>query len=98
MFVSPSPVAYPRLGLVVPKPRQKALKRSGRIHGAAVQRNRLKRRLREIGRRLILPELRAAGMAVDVLVRARPEAYEASFGELHDGLQEVTEELCSRVE
>ncbi len=98
VFVSPSPAAFPRLGIVVPKPRQKALKRSSRVRGAAVQRNRLKRRLREIGRTLVLPELRSAGVSLDVLVRARPEAYEASYDELRSGLEEVTEELCSRAQ
>ncbi len=85
MFVSPSPAPFPRLGIVVPKHRRKI-----------VQRNRLKRRLREVGRTLVLPTLRAAQMRIDVLVRARPEAYEASFEELRDGLTTVTEELCSR--
>lgn len=85
MFVSPSPAAFPRLGVVVPKHRQKV-----------VSRNRLKRRLREIGRTLVLPGLRAAGAPLDVLIRARPEAYAASFAELREGLAQVMEELCSR--
>ncbi|HEX5725877.1 MAG TPA: ribonuclease P protein component [Longimicrobiaceae bacterium] len=84
-FVSPSPAAFPRLGVVVPKH-----KRSG------VERNRVKRRLRELGRTLVLPGLRNCGRAVDVLLRARPEAYAAEYAALQGELQALTEELCSR--
>ncbi|SUZ68389.1 uncharacterized protein METZ01_LOCUS21243 [marine metagenome] len=34
-------------------------------------------------------------MALDVLVRARREAYRVGFRTLSDELQSVTEELCS---
>lgn len=84
VFVSSSPVAYSRLGLVVPKHKR-----------TAVLRNRLKRRLREAGRRELLPRLGEAAIAVDVMVRARPEAYEASFEALRQELAHVAEELCS---
>jgi ribonuclease P protein component len=84
-FVSPSPVPFPRLGVVVPKHRQKI-----------VRRNRLKRRLREIGRTVLLPALGNRGEALDVLLRARPEAYAASYAVLRDELAALTEELCSR--
>ena len=84
-LVSPSPSAFPRLGVVVPKHKR-----------TIVERNRLKRRLREIGRTLILPRLRNSGVALDVLVRARPEAYAAPFAELRADLEALTEELCSR--
>ena len=60
-----------------------------------VVRNRLKRRLREIGRTRVLPSLREAGLALDVMVRARPEAYGAGFPALRDELDRVTEALCS---
>lgn len=60
-----------------------------------VERNLLKRRLREIGRTRVLPALREAGLALDVMVRARPEAYDARFQELRDELDQVTEALCS---
>ncbi len=59
-----------------------------------VERNRVKRRLREIGRIHVLPRLREKGMALDVLVRARPEAYGVGFRSLRDELQKMTEELC----
>ncbi|MGQ0703156.1 MAG: ribonuclease P protein component [Gemmatimonadales bacterium] len=58
---------HPRLGLIVPK-----------FQFTGVARNRLRRRLREIWRRELSPEL----PAWDVLVRARKEAYEARFAEL----------------
>jgi ribonuclease P protein component len=73
-----------RLGIVVPKHRRRV-----------VNRNRLKRRLREVGRRDVLPRLRKEGIALDLLVRARREAYEASYGQLRKELLKVTEELCS---
>ena len=83
-FVSPSPSAFPRLGVVVPKHKR-----------TIVERNRVKRRLRELGRTLLLPGLRNSGRALDVLVRARPEAYGASFDALRDEVRALTEELCS---
>ena len=83
VFHAGSPVSHSRLGLVVPK------------HGRSiVERNRLKRRLREIGRTEVLPRLRSRGVGEDVLVRARREAYEAAFGELREQLVEFTESIC----
>ena len=73
-----------RWGMIVPKHRY-----------SIVERNRVKRRLREIGRTRVLPRLREQGMALDVLVRARREAYRVGFRTLSDELQSVTEELCS---
>jgi ribonuclease P protein component len=96
VFVASSPAAFPRLGLVVPKPRQKKSKQAGRLRGPAVQRNRLKRRLREIGRTLLLPGLRERGCALDVLLRTRPEAYAAGFADLKEELRRLVEEICSR--
>jgi ribonuclease P protein component len=84
VFVSASPVSRSRWGVVVPKHKQKI-----------VRRNLVKRRLREIGRREVLPRLDAAGRDLDLLVRARPEAYQASFEELRGELTALTEELCS---
>jgi ribonuclease P protein component len=82
---SASPAAHARVGLVVPKHRQ-----------SGVERNLVKRRLREILRLEVLPRLRAAGLAVDVLVRARREAYDAGFSVLRDELVAWTERRCSR--
>ncbi len=67
---SASVLLYPRVGIVVPKHRRKI-----------VDRNRVKRRLREIVRTGLLPELGA----IDLLIRARPEAYSSNFEQLsHD--------------
>lgn len=84
VFSTASPVSRSRLGLIVPK------------HGRRiVDRNLVKRRLREIGRREVLPRLDDAGVSLDVLVRARRSAYDTGFTELLDELLEVTEALCS---
>jgi ribonuclease P protein component len=73
------------LGLIVPK------------HGRRiVDRNVLKRRLREIGRRQILVDLNAAGLSVDVLVRARRSAYEVDFEGLSREVRDAVEALCSQ--
>jgi len=55
----------------------------------------LKRRLREIGRREILPRLQAEGLTLNLLIRTRREAYTAGYRELSDELAEVIEEICS---
>ncbi len=62
-----------------------------------VERNRVKRRLREIGRTRVLPRLEEQGLTLDVLVRARREAYDVGFRTLSDELQSMTEDLCSDV-
>jgi ribonuclease P protein component len=73
------------LGLIVPK------------HGRRiVDRNVLKRRLREIGRRQILVDLNAAGLSVDVLVRARRSAYDVDFEGLSREVRDAVEALCSQ--
>jgi ribonuclease P protein component len=85
VYLGTSPVPHCRLGLIVPK------------HGKRiVDRNLVKRRLREIGRRVALPRLDAAGHRLDFLVRARRSAYDADFGTLESEITGVVEELCSR--
>lgn len=79
-----SPLLYSRFGVVVPKHRHRI-----------VDRNRLKRRLREIARRELLPRLKKMGVSVDLLVRARREAYDAGFEELRDQLVEWVEHTWS---
>jgi ribonuclease P protein component len=75
VFIAPSPVSHSRFGTVVPK------------HGhEIVERNRLRRRLREVGRCRVLPALREEGQTVDVLVLAHRRAYEADFATLRDEL------------
>ena len=64
---SASLLLHPRVGVVVPKYRRDI-----------VDRNRTKRQLRELARTRILPVVGS----VDVLLRAKPEAYGASFEQL----------------
>src|SRR5690606_41538236 len=52
--------------------------------------------LREILRRDVLPRLDEAGLALDVLVRARREAYDARFAELREELVRWTARRLSR--
>ncbi|HET7622943.1 MAG TPA: ribonuclease P protein component [Gemmatimonadaceae bacterium] len=75
-----SPFSHPRAGFIVPK-----------YSRTSVARNRLKRRLREIVRTELLPYLTAG----DLVVRARREAYDASFGELHEQLVRSRERLSA---
>ena len=65
-----SPLSHPRVGIVVPRHRQ-----------SAVDRNRLKRRIRELVRIDLLPALKAR-TPVDVVIRARIDAYAAGFAAL----------------
>jgi len=61
-----------------------------------VERNRLKRRLRDIARRRLLPRLDDAGLAVDVLIRARAQGYDAPHAQLRRELEEWLAKRCSR--
>lgn len=58
----------PRVGIIVPKHRH-----------SGVERNQLKRRLRELVRLRLLPVLPHEASRAAVVLRARPEAYAASF-------------------
>ena len=71
---SASLFSYPRVGIVVPKHRHKV-----------VDRNKVKRRLRELVRTTLLPDLDR----VDVLIRAKPEAYGSTFNELNADLAQI---------
>lgn len=55
----------------------------------SVERNRLKRRLRELARTRLLPVL----PPVDLVVRTLPEAYGASFAALEREIRMVSERL-----
>jgi ribonuclease P protein component len=86
VFLAPSPVPFSRLGVLVPK------------HGRSiVERNALKRRIREIGRRAVLAGAARRGLVVDVLVRARGDAYGVDFGALERGILDAVEALWSDV-
>jgi ribonuclease P protein component len=78
---SDSPLSFARVGLVVPRYGQ-----------TAVRRNRLKRRLREALRLEIVPRLDRRGIARDVLVRARRDAYSAGYPELVSQLERWVED------
>jgi ribonuclease P protein component len=77
LFIRPSPRAHSRLAVIV-----------ARFGHTAPQRNQLRRRLREICRRAILPFLPAPA---DLAVRARAAAYAAAFDRLH---AELVGTLC----
>ncbi len=63
----PNGLNHPRCGVVVP------------LYGAtAVARNKLRRQLREIARRRILPELEP----IDFVLRPRSRAYKAKFADM----------------
>jgi len=64
MIWTDNATGHPRLGLIVPK-----------FRSSAVARNRLRRRLREVWRQ----EVQARQPAWDLVIRARKEAYDASF-------------------
>lgn len=68
-----SPTESVRAGIVVP-----------RYGHTIVQRNRLKRRLREFVRTEWLAEAQNERPAPEILVRARPAAYHAEAGELRE--------------
>ena len=86
VFFLSSSVARNRWGMIVPKHQH-----------SIVERNRVKRRLREIGRTRVLPRLRERGLTLDVVVRARREAYGVGYRRLSDELESLTEDLCSNV-
>lgn len=89
-----SPLRHARVGLIVPKYR----------HGS-VERNRVKRRLRELTRLQLLPALaneQAAGgsgqaiqaiQAIDAVIRALPAAYDATYDQLAMDMARVLREI-----
>ena len=79
--ITASPLSHPRVGFIVPK-----YKRS------SVERNQLKRRLREIVRRELLTILPPA---VDAVVRALPASYSADYAELASELRQAAIEISA---
>jgi ribonuclease P protein component len=69
--------SHPRVGFIVP-----------RYKHTAVDRNRLKRRLRELVRRRLLGDL-AELPAVDLVIRATPTAYALTFSSLAEEIEAV---------
>jgi len=75
-----SPLGFPRVGIIVPR------------HGkSAVDRNRLKRRLREIIRQDVLRSERG----LDIIVKAAPSAYTVPFADLRTEVNGVIGRLRS---
>ncbi len=84
-FVAASPSLRTRLALVVPK------------HGhRIVDRNRLRRQLREAVRLVLLPACRDNEAAFDIVIRARPEAYGLGSEQVRREIGELAAQLCSR--
>lgn len=84
VFIADSPARRTRVALVVPK------------HGhRIVDRNRLKRRVREGARLKLLPVCLDEGAALDIVIRTRPEAYGADARELWEEIEKLAQELCS---
>jgi ribonuclease P protein component len=71
--------AFPRVGFVVP-----------RYKHSAVDRNRLKRRLRELVRLELLPSL----PPMDVVLRAAPHAYGRDFDALREEIRKAGRQLA----
>ena len=69
---------HPRVGIIVPRHKR-----------TIVERNTLKRRLRELARTRLLPAIPPA----DVVLFARPEAYEASFDALAGEVTTATQRI-----
>ena len=80
--VTASPSLCARVGIIVPK--------FGHI---IVERNRLRRRIREIVRVRMLPVL-AQSPPTDVLVRALPRAYSATFEVLEREIEKIVARLA----
>jgi ribonuclease P protein component len=84
-----SPLGISRIGIVVP-----------RHQHSAVDRNRLKRRLKELARIELLPALRARGpqAALDIAVRARREGYNTDFAALRADVHTIVAALTAATE
>lgn len=74
--------ALPRVGMVIPKHRH-----------SAVERNLLKRRVRELLRLEVLPMLQALPVPLDIVVRVSPLAYARSYVELSGELRDAVRRL-----
>jgi len=81
--ITASPLHHPRVGFIVPKYKH-----------SSVERNRLKRRLREIVRQELLTVLPPAVYAV---VRALPASYSADYAELALELRQAAIEIAAAI-
>ena len=73
-----SPLLHARIGVIVP-----------RYGHTAVDRNKVKRRLRDLARTELLPSL----SALDVVIRAAPSAYAASYDTLRTAVKKAAPQL-----
>jgi ribonuclease P protein component len=71
---SDSLLSHSRVGIIV-----------GKLGHTIVERNLLRRRLRELVRTRLIPEAKS----IDVVVRANGSAYSASFSELKEEVEEI---------
>lgn len=78
-----SPLGFPRIGIVVP-----------RHQHSAVDRNTLKRRIRELVRVCLLPAMRGLS-PIDVAIRARREAYQATMESLRTDVLAIQSRVTS---
>jgi len=60
-----------------------------------VQRNLVKRRLKEIARTNLLPNLRKQNRRLDILIRAKKKAYRSDFSWLESEAKEALKAICS---
>lgn len=58
-------------------------------------RNRVRRRLTEIARLQLLPALESRRLELDLILRAKPAAYDASYQRLRATLMESLETECA---
>jgi ribonuclease P protein component len=70
-----SALKQPRIGIIVPRHKH-----------SAVDRNRLRRRLRELVRLQLLPKV----IRGDALIRAKAEAYDISFADLRAEIDSIS--------
>ena len=85
VFFVASPAGRTRIGIVTPR------------HGrTAVARNRVRRRLSELARTQVLPSLEARPPDLDLILRAKPAAYGASYRKLEASLMDSMEVVCGR--
>lgn len=76
--ITASPLAFARVGIIVPKYKH-----------TIVERNRLRRRLRELVRTCMLPVMESS----DVVIRPWPSAYEVTFEMLKNEVERVVGKL-----
>jgi len=85
VFSLPSRAGRPRIAIIVPK-----------YGHSSVERNRVRRRLLEIARTAWMSVLFARGYELDLIFRATPPAYDASFKQLRESLTDPLETICAQ--